>query len=275
MSSEPNNISDAVTKEDELAREFYCSAASVLLAANIDFLVGGAFASYYYTGVERHTKDFDIFVRPKDVQPALDALAKAGYKTAIPYPHWLAKAYCGDSFMDIIFNSGNGVTPVDDLWFERAIEAEVMDIKMKLCPPEEIIWSKAFVMERERYDGADVAHLIHARAETLDWQYLINRFGENWQVLLSHLILFGFIYPTERTKIPASVMEQLTTRLQKQLTSPANLTEKLCQGTLISREQYLTDVEQWGYVDARLEPNGNLTKEQLDIWTASIGQKEE
>jgi hypothetical protein len=27
-----------------------------------------------------------------------------------------------------------------------------------------MIWSKAFVMERERYDGADVAHVILRRA---------------------------------------------------------------------------------------------------------------
>ena len=34
---------------------------------------------------------------------------------------------------------------------------------------EETLWSKAFVMERERYDGADVAHLILAHGERLDW----------------------------------------------------------------------------------------------------------
>jgi hypothetical protein len=33
---------------------------------------------------------------------------------------------------------------------------------------EEVIWSKAFVTERERYDGADIMHVLLACAETLD-----------------------------------------------------------------------------------------------------------
>lgn len=269
-----NNRSSQTSKLDEEARKFYCNAANILTSANVEFLVGGAYASQHYTGIERHTKDFDIFVRPQDIAPALNTLAKAGYKTDVPYPHWLGKAHCGESFVDVIFNSGNGATPVDEQWFERAVEAEVLGLQMKLCPPEEIIWSKAFVMERERYDGADVAHLLHACAKTLDWQHLLNRFGVHWRVLLSHLILFGFIYPSERDRIPTWVMEQLVSRLQKQMAAPADLTENLCRGTLISREQYLTDVQQWGYTDARLQSNGNLNSEQLDIWTAAIGQEE-
>ena len=39
------------------------------------FLVGGAYAFARYTGIERHTKDFDVFVRPRDFDRALDAFA--------------------------------------------------------------------------------------------------------------------------------------------------------------------------------------------------------
>ncbi len=58
-----------------------------------------------------------------------------------------------------------------------------------------MIWSKAFIMERERYDGADIAHLILACGRDLDWRRLLGRFGRRWRVLLSHLVLFGFVYP--------------------------------------------------------------------------------
>jgi hypothetical protein len=44
---------------------------------------------------------------------------------------------------------------VDDLWFAHATPGDVLGIPVRLCPPEEMIWSKAFIMERERYDGAD------------------------------------------------------------------------------------------------------------------------
>jgi hypothetical protein len=61
--------------------------------------------------------------------------------------------------------------------------AIVMGQPVRLCPAEETIWSKAFVMERERYDGADIAHLLRARAEMLDWRRLTRRFGRHWRVL--------------------------------------------------------------------------------------------
>ena len=59
---------------------------------------------------------------------------------------------------------------VDDLWFTHAAPGRVLGVPVLLCPPEEMIWSKAFIMERERYDGADVAHLILACGRELDWR---------------------------------------------------------------------------------------------------------
>ncbi len=135
-----------------------------------------------------------------------------------------------------------------------------------------MIWSKAFVKERERYDGADIAHILRACGKRLDWPRLLRRFDAHWRVLLSHLVLFGFSYPSERTQVPAWVMENLLSRLQKELHSPLP-TERLCQGTLLSRAQYLVDIGQWGYDDARLSPRGRLTKEEIDHWTAAIGEK--
>jgi hypothetical protein len=45
--------------------------------------------------------------------------------------------------------------------------------------------------------------------------------------------------------------------------------EKICQGTLLSRTQYLSDTELWGYEDARLEPRGTMTAEQITHWTVA------
>ena len=74
------------------------------------------------------------------------------------------------------------------------------------------------------------------------------RFGDYWRVLLSHLILFGFVYPDKRQNIPAWVMEELMRRLS---VSRPNLQNDVCYGTLLSREQYLHDIERWKYRDAR------------------------
>ena len=45
---------------------------------------------------------------------------------------------------------------------------------------------------------------------------------------------------------------------------------KVCQGPLLSRAQYLVDVDEWGYEDARLIPRGSMTEQQIAEWTAAI-----
>ena len=86
-----------------------------------------------------------MFVKPADITPALKALERAGYHTEITFVHWLGKAFCGDDFVDVIFSSGNGLCTVDDEWFDNARTPETGSFL--LCPPEELIWQKAYIMD--------------------------------------------------------------------------------------------------------------------------------
>jgi hypothetical protein len=257
---------------DQPTRDFYRHAIRTLRVAGVPFLVGGAYATERYTGIARHTKDIDVFIRPADVQRTLDALAAAGYRTEVTFPHWLGKAFHGDAFVDIIFNSANGLAAVDDEWFERAPKAVVLGETVRLVPVEEALRTKAFVMERERFDGADVAHLIRGCPDRIDWPHLIRRFGPHWRVLLGHLVFFGFIYPSEREKVPAWVLKELMNRLRDETDHPSD-GERVCQGTLVSREQYLVDLNRWGYDDARLRPHGHLSAEDIREWTDDIATR--
>src|SRR5262245_45603838 len=193
---------------------FYRRAVRALNSRGVAYLVGGAYAFARYTGIERHTKDFDVFVRPENCPRVLDALAADGCQTEVPYPHWIGKAYCGDNYVDVIFSSGNGLARVDDDWFAHAVDDEVLGLPVKLCPVEGMMWSKACVVERARFVRADVMHLQRAHAEHLDRPRLLARFGADWRVLLSHLLLFGFVYPSERERVPAAVMRELIGRAQ-------------------------------------------------------------
>jgi putative nucleotidyltransferase-like protein len=240
-----------------------------LNAARVPYLVGGAYAFACVTGIRRDTKDLDIFIRRADYERLVAALRAAGCETVLTFAHWLAKVHDGDVYVDIIFNSGNGVCVVDDEWFAHACDAEVLGVPVRIPGVEDAIWSKAFIMERERFDGADVAHLLRARAATLDWPRLMQRFGAHWRVLLAHLVLFGFAYPDERSRVPASVMEALFERARREGHEPAP-PRGVCAGTLLSREQYLHDIEQLGYADARVVPFGNMTQAQIDCWTDAI-----
>jgi len=253
---------------DPQAFQFYRDALATLQQSGVPFLVGGAYAFAYYTGIVRHTKDFDFFTRPDDAPRILDVLRAAGYHTEVTFPHWLGKAFHEDNFVDVIYSSGNGMCPVDDAWFDNAVSGEVLGVPVRLCPAEEMIWQKAYIMERERFDGADVAHLIRARGPEMDWDRLLRRFGPHWRILLSHLVLFGFIYPGERAKVPDQVLDTLTARLHLDVRKAAP-SSPVCRGTLLSRMQYLTDTEQWGYQDARLSPRGHMSEEEIEEWTAA------
>jgi hypothetical protein len=249
----------------------YSEALARLSESGVPFLIGGAYALERYTGIARDTKDLDIFLHRRDLEPALAALGSIGCRTEVTFPHWLAKATTADGVIDVIFSSGNGVAVVDDGWFTHAVDSTLLGIPVRLCPPEETIWSKALIMERERFDGADVAHLLRACGPDLDWHRLLRRFGPHWRVLFAHLVLFGFIYPGERWRIPAGVMRELSARLGDEPESRgAEGHERLCYGPLLSRAQYLPDVERWDYRDARLPPTGNMSAEDVMRWTAAI-----
>jgi len=46
--------------------------------------------------------------------------------------------------------------------------------------------------------------------------------------------------------------------------------EVTCQGTLLSREQYLIDVQRWGLADARNTQTSSMTPEDVARWTQAI-----
>jgi hypothetical protein len=251
--------------------EFHRRSVAALHAADVPFLIGGAYMVEVCGGVSRTTKDFDLYVRPNHVEAALHALARAGYKTERTFPHWLAKATYEEDIVDLIFRAGNGLCEVDDSWFDRARHRELLGVPVKLCAPEEMIWMKAYIMERERFDGADIAHILLCCAADIDWAHLVRRFGPDWRVLLSHLILFGYIYPGEGTRIPALIMEDLITRLRGEARTAGP--KRLCRGTLLSRQQYLVDVQEWGFRDARLDERVQMNEKDIADWTDAIEEK--
>jgi hypothetical protein len=258
--------------QDALSNEFYCAALDALQEASIEFLVGGAFALRSYTGIERYTKDLDLMIRPRDVERTLAVHRELGFHADYAFSHWLAKVHCGEYLIDIIFRAGNGLCEVDDGWFSNARETEIFGRKLPFAPPEEIIWQKAYIMERERFDGADVMHLFRSCGRQLDWQRLLMRFGEDWRVLLSHMVLFGFVYPNERHLIPEDVIRPLLSRAMADESESPN-GARLCQGTLLSRAQYLVDVERLGFADARIDKRASMTPRQLMEWTNAIARE--
>lgn len=231
-------------------RKFYYKVLTALRDSKIPYLVGGAYALGCYTGIMRDTKDFDIFVKPEDTDGILNAFSEAGYKTELTDGIWIGKAFHNDELVDVIFGSANGIAIVDEAWFTHASEGVILEFPVKFIPPEEMIWSKAFVMTRDRYDGADIAHLMLKYSDQMDWQRLLLRFDRNWRVLFNYFVLFGFIYPSERDLIPTWIMDELSDRLATETHTPPS-GDRVCRGTLFSTTQFEIDIKHWKFSDPR------------------------
>src|SRR5262249_54767817 len=166
-----------------------------LSAAQVPYAVGGAFAFHYYTAFPATTKDLDLFLGEHDVPRAVDALRNAGFDAKIMQEHWLAKASRDGATTDLIWGSANFWATVDERWLSRARPAQVLGHDTYVLPLEELLWSKSYVMARERFDGADVSHLFLLQGSAIDWPRLLRLFDVHHELLLVHLLLFRFVYP--------------------------------------------------------------------------------
>lgn len=244
--------------------EFYVDVLRALDDAGIPNAVGGTYAISHYTGISRETKDLDVFLKPEDRDRALKVLEDAGFRTEHFYDFWISKAISGEAFVDIIYNSGNGLCVVDDDWFTGP-EIDVLGYRSRLIPAEEQLWSKAFVMDRDRFDGGDVIHILLGRGQKMDWDRLLRRFAGHEGVLMAHILLFRYAYPGEWKSIPDAPMRELESRLRNE--KPANA--KLTRGGFIAQKTYTTAIREWNFTDGRIQPHGPLTREQVEMLPAT------
>lgn len=230
------------------AGAFYDEAIKLLAELRIPHLLAGTFALSAYTGISRETKDLDIFCKAGDFPRILSHCQQLGYAVEIEDDRWLGKVFKGKHFFDVIFASANGAVPIGDLWFEHAQKTEAFGASVHIVGPTELIWSKCFIQQRHRYDGADIAHLILRAHDQIDWARLLDCMEAHWEVLLTHLLNFRWIYPTERRVAPAWLLDELLDRLAKQRDLPAPQI-KVCRGRMFSQADYEIDVKQWGFAD--------------------------
>ena len=245
--------------EDE--RIIYKEVLGILNRAGVPFVVSGLYAIYEYTGIYRKTKDLDLFFEPRDVIPAARLLKDAGFTVKLEQAHWLAKALRDGVQTDLIFGMGNGLAFIDADWHRNARTGILAAQPVRVAPPEDLIWHRLFVYERHRSDMADVLHLMLCRGDQLDWDRLIRRVGEHWRLLLGQILLFDYVYPGHRSRVPTEVRKALLQRAEQAVDEVGD--PAVCQGTLISRFSFSIDVNEWGFRDLRKE--ATVASRQLPV----------
>ena len=236
----------------EEEREVYRRALQALNAASIPYVVAGAYAIYEHTGIYRQTKDLDLFVEPVAVVPAARALHEAGFVMRLEDLHWLAKAFVGDTFVDVIYGMGNGVSFIDDQWVQHSRAGVLAAQPVRIAPAEELIWHRLFINERHRHDMSDVVHLMLCSGDVLDWERLVARVGPHWPLLLAQLQIFSFVYPGYRSNVPVWVMEQLIEQARADIARDEEDAD-VTRGTMLSRFSFAIDIREWGFSDPRGE----------------------
>ncbi len=228
--------------------ELFRQVLTALNEKRVPYAVSGAFALKQHTGICRDTKDLDLFLAPEDVPAALRALHENGFETEVTDPVWLAKAHRGDYFVDLITGMSNGVVTVDRSWIERSTCAEIVGIPARVLAPEELIASKLFVTFRERFDGADIAHVIHGTRGRLDWDRVLQLAGEHWEMVLFALVLFRYAYPSNTNYVPRHIWRNLLNRFE-QVVMGDNNTHAPFRGSLLDDKMFAIDVKEWGMRD--------------------------
>jgi len=230
------------------ANSFYAEALKIVKDEKFTFMVAGGFAVNAYTGLRRVTKDFDIFCKAGDYPKILNKFTSLGYKTQVLDERWIAKIFKGKAYVDLIFGSSNLVAPVTDDWFKDCHTVRILGHEVKIPSVTDLIRSKVFIQSKDRFDGADIAHLILIRHQDVNWERLLSAMEQYWEVLLIHVPNFRFIYPSEREKIPSWLMRELLSRLEHQFELPTPKM-KVCRGRMFSVADYTVDVTELGCAD--------------------------
>jgi hypothetical protein len=223
-------------------------------ASQLPYAVAGAFALRQHTGVCRFTKDLDLFMTSRDASEGLRCLRHHGFECEVCDPVWLAKAHRNGFFVDLITGMSNGVFAVDHAWIEKSLPAVICGVNSRVLAPEELIVSKLFVTRRERFDGADIAHIIFGSRGKLQWGRILELTGDHWEILLWALMLFRYVYPAHTDYVPQSLWQDLLTRLAEEIRVPRPSAR--FRGSLVDEAMFAIDIDEWGLDNILRESRG-------------------
>lgn len=160
------------------------TAVGVLDERAIDYLLIGGQASALL-GRPRCSSDIDLLVTPEAANPALDALARAGFRVERVNPHWLFKAFARDVLIDLLFKV-RGDIYLDEEMLRRSTLRRFRGLPVRVVPVEDLIVMKAIVHDEETpRHWADALALLPDN--DIDWEYLLVRSRRAPRRLLSFL----------------------------------------------------------------------------------------
>jgi len=242
-SAVPETSSKPVLLPTEQVALFH-EVLAVLENSGIALAIAGAFALNQHTGISRDTKDLDVFLTSENAVIALKRLTDDGFECEVCDPVWLFKVHRDGFYVDLITGMSNAAIVVEDSWIRRALPGVICGVPTRVLGAEELVASKLFVTRRERFDGADIAHVIYATKGRLDWSRILQLTGEHWEILFWTLVLFRYVYPAQTDYVPRDVWHDLTRRFEQAIARPDP--KARFRGSLIDERMFAVDLREWG-----------------------------
>ncbi|HVL38156.1 MAG TPA: nucleotidyltransferase [Fimbriimonadaceae bacterium] len=182
-------------------------------ALDLPFALGGGLAFSEYARRLRNTKDLDLFINPRDGDAFLRILDELGwedYHSTKEYErHWIYRGTKRGLIIDIIWRMPNERADIDDEWLTRGKLVRIHGTELRLLPVEELIWSKLYVVQRDRSDWSDLLNLVHTQGEHLDWDYLLDRVQEDRLLLGGLLNIYRWMCQGDAMKLPPHIWERM------------------------------------------------------------------
>jgi predicted nucleotidyltransferase len=188
---------------EEALQQAFGEAVEALRAADVPFLLIGGLSTSAFAR-PRITDDIDVFVRPDQARPTLQALEAAGFRTEETDARWLYKAFKHGVLVDVIFRSSGDIY-VDDEMLARADVQEHWGVTAPLVSPEDLLVIKAVATtEHGSHHWYDALAVI-ARCP-LDWAYLLHRARQAGPRRVLSLLLYA---ESNDLAVPAEIIEDL------------------------------------------------------------------
>jgi hypothetical protein len=226
------------SSEEQLA--LFSRVIDEAVARQIQFAVGGSLAmAGYGGGLLRTPKDLDLYIAPEDKEQLIQVLNDLGfadYHEKQPYDrNWIYRATRQDVLVDVIWQMANGRAKVDAAWLLRGPLIRWVGNDLRLVAIEELIWSKLYVLQRDRCDWPDICNLIDAARTQIDWPRLFDRVGPDAPLLDAVLKVYSWLRP-DPARAGAAGQSDTSRRAALLDSRPWLLSEQHSQNRLLSEQ---------------------------------------
>jgi hypothetical protein len=175
----------------------------------VSIALGGGLAIGVYTGQPRNTKDLDIYILPSDRERVVGTMSECGLRDYFEKKEydraWIYRGNQDDVIIDAIWAMANKRAQVDNDWLQRGPVIRMFDESVHVIPPEELIWSKLYVVQRDRCDWPDIMNLLHSVGRDLDWRHMVDRVAEDKPLLRAVMSMFSWVSPETARTLPAHI----------------------------------------------------------------------